>query len=146
MDHTLIAERVSAAQAILKADGFTEASVTIEFIEWPYMSLRAARSRVIVDLRLSIHRLLFESFDTIEMALDAIDVAIRDRPHTWTKDDVAATLGLPITLLCSICDERPATHDLHDNTYVELTGPSERVCEPCLDAQQDREIERAMEG
>lgn len=143
MDHTVIAARVTAAHAKLVSMGFKKAQVQLDFTAWPYVRLSADRPRAMIDTDIGAPHLLFESYDTVEQALDAIDTAIATIPHIWSAADVAATLGLPI---CESCDEAVATTWLHDDTYVELTGAGPRVCEPCLERAHDRATERAMEG
>jgi hypothetical protein len=143
MDHTVIAARVKAAHATLTAMGFPKAMVALEFEAWPYVGITADRPRAMVGIDVT-ERLLFESFDTVEQALDAIDFAIRTAPHKWTATDIAATLGLPI---CEACDEAPATTTLHDPADAAHYGVTNvALCEPCLDRARDRETERAMEG
>ena len=57
------------------------------------------------------------------------------------RDDGDA-VPLDVIRLCDLCDERPATHDLHDNTYVDCI---DKVCEPCLETQWDRQQEKRAE-
>lgn len=152
MDHTIIAARVQAAHDKLRAMGHEKARVQLQIGAWHYVSAKAARPQAVVELGgyATIDKVLFETFDTIELALDAIDAAVHTAPRAWSVEDVAATLGIiPAAPLCESCEERPATttlHDEHDHAFWSPRGHNPAVCEPCLESAADREAERAMEG
>lgn len=101
MDHLAIAERIKAAHAVLIAKGFEKACVSLGIEHWPYCNIEAHRPRAMVAPEIG-QRVLFESFDTVDLALDAIDATVAT---VWGADDVSGTLGLPI---CGLCDPDPS--------------------------------------